>query len=96
MLNWVALKPSQINGTIFNDIDDESILQVNHFFISFNSATTIKMIDRSLFLTDKGRPTVPHYSEEPILNTDWDKMTTLRISIQATKLRDARKKIGTA
>lgn len=28
VLNWVALKPSQINGTIFNDIDDESILQV--------------------------------------------------------------------
>uniref|UniRef100_A0A3P9B605 Formin-like 2b n=1 Tax=Maylandia zebra TaxID=106582 RepID=A0A3P9B605_9CICH len=27
VLNWVALKPSQINGTIFNDIDDESILQ---------------------------------------------------------------------
>uniref|UniRef100_A0A3B3BKQ5 Formin-like 2b n=1 Tax=Oryzias melastigma TaxID=30732 RepID=A0A3B3BKQ5_ORYME len=27
VLNWVALKPSQINGTVFNDIDDESILQ---------------------------------------------------------------------
>lgn len=29
VLNWVALKPSQINGTVFNDIDDESILQVS-------------------------------------------------------------------
>lgn len=28
VLNWVALKPNQINGTVFNDIDDESILQV--------------------------------------------------------------------
>uniref|UniRef100_A0A8D2ZCI2 Formin-like protein 2 n=1 Tax=Scophthalmus maximus TaxID=52904 RepID=A0A8D2ZCI2_SCOMX len=27
VLNWVALKPSQINGTVFNDVDDESILQ---------------------------------------------------------------------
>uniref|UniRef100_A0A671YUW1 Formin-like 2b n=1 Tax=Sparus aurata TaxID=8175 RepID=A0A671YUW1_SPAAU len=27
VLNWVALKPSQINGTVFNDIDDESILR---------------------------------------------------------------------
>uniref|UniRef100_A0A8C2ZB61 Formin-like 2b n=1 Tax=Cyclopterus lumpus TaxID=8103 RepID=A0A8C2ZB61_CYCLU len=27
VLNWVALKPSQINGTVFNDIDDEGILQ---------------------------------------------------------------------
>uniref|UniRef100_A0A7N6AD72 Formin-like 2b n=1 Tax=Anabas testudineus TaxID=64144 RepID=A0A7N6AD72_ANATE len=26
VLNWVALKPSQINGTVFNDIDDEAIL----------------------------------------------------------------------
>ncbi|XP_067116311.1 formin-like protein 2 isoform X2 [Osmerus mordax] len=27
VFNWVALKPSQINGTVFNDIDDERILQ---------------------------------------------------------------------
>ncbi|XP_034035698.1 formin-like protein 2 isoform X1 [Thalassophryne amazonica] len=27
VLNWVALKPNQINGTVFNDIDDEAILQ---------------------------------------------------------------------
>ncbi|XP_056286753.1 formin-like protein 2 isoform X2 [Pseudoliparis swirei] len=27
VLNWVALKPSQINGTVFNDINDEAILQ---------------------------------------------------------------------
>ncbi|XP_049611435.1 formin-like protein 2 isoform X1 [Syngnathus scovelli] len=27
VLNWVALKPSQINGTVFNDIDDEAILR---------------------------------------------------------------------
>uniref|UniRef100_A0A6Q2X400 Formin-like 2b n=1 Tax=Esox lucius TaxID=8010 RepID=A0A6Q2X400_ESOLU len=27
VFNWVALKPSQINGTVFNDIDDEKILQ---------------------------------------------------------------------
>ena len=35
VLNWVALKPSQINGTVFNDIDDEAILQVTkqHFKI---------------------------------------------------------------
>uniref|UniRef100_A0A3P8VGU7 Formin-like 2b n=1 Tax=Cynoglossus semilaevis TaxID=244447 RepID=A0A3P8VGU7_CYNSE len=27
VLNWVALKPSQINGTVFNDVDDEAVLQ---------------------------------------------------------------------
>lgn len=37
VLNWVALKPSQINGTIFNDIDDESILQVKHICFNFLS-----------------------------------------------------------
>ncbi|XP_058472791.1 formin-like protein 2 [Solea solea] len=27
VLNWVALKPNQINGTVFNDVDDEAVLQ---------------------------------------------------------------------
>ncbi|XP_043549685.1 formin-like protein 2 isoform X3 [Chiloscyllium plagiosum] len=27
VFNWVALKPNQINGTVFNDIDDERILE---------------------------------------------------------------------
>eukprot|EP00062_Callorhinchus_milii_P005752 gi/632945549/ref/XP_007888122.1/ PREDICTED: formin-like protein 2 isoform X2 [Callorhinchus milii] len=27
VFNWVALKPNQINGTVFNDIDDEGILE---------------------------------------------------------------------
>ncbi|XP_030642365.1 formin-like protein 2 [Chanos chanos] len=27
MFNWVALKPNQINGTVFNEIDDEKILE---------------------------------------------------------------------
>lgn len=29
VFNWVALKPNQINGTVFNEIDDERILEVN-------------------------------------------------------------------
>lgn len=28
VFNWVALKPNQINGTVFNEIDDERILEV--------------------------------------------------------------------
>lgn len=28
VFNWVALKPNQINGTVFNEIDDEKILEV--------------------------------------------------------------------
>lgn len=27
MFNWTALKPNQINGTVFNEIDDERIMQ---------------------------------------------------------------------
>lgn len=27
VFNWVALKPNQINGTVFNEIDDERILE---------------------------------------------------------------------
>lgn len=29
VFNWVALKPNQINGTVFNEIDDERILEVS-------------------------------------------------------------------
>ena len=34
MLNWQALKPTQVAGTIFNDLDDESVLaavDMSHF-----------------------------------------------------------------
>lgn len=30
VFNWVALKPNQINGTVFNEIDDERILEVKN------------------------------------------------------------------
>jgi hypothetical protein len=30
VFNWVALKPNQINGTVFNEIDDERILEVGN------------------------------------------------------------------
>lgn len=29
MFNWTALKPNQINGTVFNEIDDERVLEVS-------------------------------------------------------------------
>lgn len=28
VFNWTALKPTQINGTVFNEIDDERVLEV--------------------------------------------------------------------
>lgn len=31
VFNWVALKPNQINGTVFNEIDDERILEVSGY-----------------------------------------------------------------
>lgn len=33
VFNWVALKPNQINGTVFNEIDDERILEVRVFSV---------------------------------------------------------------
>lgn len=35
VFNWVALKPNQINGTVFNEIDDERILEVRQFFCDY-------------------------------------------------------------
>lgn len=29
IFNWTALKPNQINGTVFNEIDDERVLEVS-------------------------------------------------------------------
>lgn len=28
LLNWQALKPNQVSGTVFNELDDEQILGV--------------------------------------------------------------------
>lgn len=43
VLNWVALKPSQINGTVFNDVDDEAILQVTRTFkIQYSAAKRVQ------------------------------------------------------
>lgn len=33
VFNWVALKPNQINGTVFNEIDDERILEVRQCWL---------------------------------------------------------------
>lgn len=37
VFNWVALKPNQINGTVFNEIDDERILEVRAVLAAFCS-----------------------------------------------------------
>lgn len=34
MFNWTALKPNQINGTVFNEIDDERVMEVSHISVS--------------------------------------------------------------
>lgn len=42
VFNWTALKPNQINGTVFNEIDDERVLEVilsMHVFLSNCSMT---------------------------------------------------------
>ncbi len=33
-LNWVALKPQQVKGTVFCELDDEKLLKVS-FFMDF-------------------------------------------------------------
>lgn len=38
VFNWVALKPNQINGTVFNEIDDERILEVELFQLTTSTS----------------------------------------------------------
>lgn len=33
VFNWTALKPNQINGTVFNEIDDERVLEVSRICV---------------------------------------------------------------
>uniref|UniRef100_A0A4W5NNX0 Formin like 2 n=1 Tax=Hucho hucho TaxID=62062 RepID=A0A4W5NNX0_9TELE len=48
VFNWVALKPNQINGTVFNEIDDERILEdlnVDEFEEMFKTKAQGQAID---------------------------------------------------
>lgn len=36
LLNWQALKPNQVTGTVFNDLDDEKVLDVRTCSLSFS------------------------------------------------------------
>ncbi|KAJ8253329.1 hypothetical protein GJAV_G00211690 [Gymnothorax javanicus] len=49
VFNWVALKPNQINGTVFNEIDDERILEdlnVDEFEEMFKTKAQGPAIDK--------------------------------------------------
>uniref|UniRef100_A0A670IJQ8 Formin like 2 n=1 Tax=Podarcis muralis TaxID=64176 RepID=A0A670IJQ8_PODMU len=59
VFNWVALKPNQINGTVFNEIDDERILEdlnVDEFEEIFKTKAQGPAIDLSSSkqITQKG------------------------------------------
>lgn len=36
-LNWTPLKPGQVRGTVFTDLDDEKYFKVKQISFSFNS-----------------------------------------------------------
>lgn len=42
VFNWVALKPNQINGTVFNEIDDERILEVSFHWLEMGPSLCSK------------------------------------------------------
>lgn len=48
VFNWVALKPNQINGTVFNEIDDERILEVS---VSLGNSASRRQCHGLLFIT---------------------------------------------
>ncbi|KAA0713216.1 Formin-like protein 3 [Triplophysa tibetana] len=51
VFNWVALKPNQINGTVFNEIDDERILEdlnVDEFEEMFKTKAQGPAVDMTL------------------------------------------------
>ena len=36
VLNWVAMKPNQVKGTVFSELDDEKLYNVWHLHILFS------------------------------------------------------------
>lgn len=51
VFNWVALKPNQINGTVFNEIDDERILEVSFSLVINQRPSLCKDAPMSTLLT---------------------------------------------
>lgn len=50
LLNWTALKPNQLKGTVFGELDDEKILNVpncNSNYLNFNYFDLRQLINRS-------------------------------------------------
>ncbi|KAA8578010.1 hypothetical protein FQN60_010650 [Etheostoma spectabile] len=80
VLNWVALKPSQINGTVFNDIDDEAILQdlnVAEFEEMFKTKAQGPAVDLTL-----SRQKVPQKAPSKVSLLDANRSKNLAITLR--------------
>uniref|UniRef100_A0AAQ4R5J2 Formin-like 2b n=1 Tax=Gasterosteus aculeatus aculeatus TaxID=481459 RepID=A0AAQ4R5J2_GASAC len=80
VLNWVALKPSQINGTVFNDIDDEAILQdlnVEEFEEMFKTKAQGPAVDLTL-----SRQKVPQKAPSKVSLLEANRSKNLAITLR--------------
>uniref|UniRef100_A0A8C9XY50 Formin-like 2b n=1 Tax=Sander lucioperca TaxID=283035 RepID=A0A8C9XY50_SANLU len=80
VLNWVALKPSQINGTVFNDIDDEAILQdlnVEEFEEMFKTKAQGPAVDLTL-----SRQKLPQKAPSKVSLLDANRSKNLAITLR--------------
>lgn len=82
VFNWTALKPNQIKGTVFNEIDDERVLEVNRwnifhsellfiFFLFFVFCLTVKQLMES--------------NNSPINITFWSRLYSVLIGARKEK-----------
>lgn len=62
VFNWVALKPNQINGTVFNEIDDERILEVSFSLVINQKCCRVKEAVLCLPASITGRDVMFLYS----------------------------------
>uniref|UniRef100_A0AAQ5XSN0 Formin-like 2b n=1 Tax=Amphiprion ocellaris TaxID=80972 RepID=A0AAQ5XSN0_AMPOC len=84
VLNWVALKPSQINGTVFNDIDDESILQdldVEEFEEMFKTKAQGPAVDLTL-----SRQKLPQKAPSKVSLLEANRAKNLAITLRKVNL----------
>lgn len=110
VFNWVALKPNQINGTVFNEIDDERILEVALFFrlpnplpVSFlgiadSLLPTLKDLNvdefEEMFKTKAQGPTIDLSTSKQKISQKGPNKVTLLDSNRAKNLAITLRKVG--
>ena len=49
VLNWVSMKPNQVKGTIFADLDDEKLYEVSISYLIYNNFMLLQFLPHDAY-----------------------------------------------